>query len=53
MEKEILAVFISVLLSAMFCSRFVPTAIDSEGATLIMGTTDFVESAIDACISEG
>ncbi|TET19669.1 redoxin domain-containing protein [Candidatus Bathyarchaeota archaeon] len=47
MKKKILAVFISVLLSAMFCSRFVLTASDSEGATLIMGTTDSVESTID------
>jgi len=46
-EKKILAVFLSVLLSVMFGAPFVITAANSEGTTLIMGTTDAVESAVD------
>ena len=47
MKKKILAVFLSVLLWAMFGASFVVTAADSGEAILIMGTTDSVESAID------
>ena len=46
-KKKILAVFWSVLLSAMFGVSFVVTAVNSGEAILIMGTTDSVESAID------
>jgi peptide/nickel transport system substrate-binding protein len=47
MEKKILAVFLSVLLSATFGASFVVTTAGPEETTLIMGTTDSVESAID------
>jgi len=47
LKKKILAVFLSVLLWAMFGASFVVTAADSGEAILIMGTTDSVESAID------
>jgi peptide/nickel transport system substrate-binding protein len=47
MKKKNLAIFMSVLLAAMFGVSFVVTATTSVGATLIMGTTDSVEFAID------
>jgi len=47
MEKKILAVFLSVLLSATLGASFVVTTASPEETTLIMGTTDSVESAID------
>jgi len=48
MRKKIsLAVFVLALLSAILGTPFIVTATNSEGTTLIMGTTDSVESAID------
>jgi len=46
-EKKFSAFFLSVLLLAMFSTPFVVNAAISGGTTLIMGTTDSVESAID------
>jgi len=47
MKKKIVTVLLSLFLSTIFAASFVVTVASSEVTTLIMGTTDSVESAID------